>query len=1293
MIDYTNNVRFPRRIHIATILLGVSLFAQAQFTDAPLTGLYPDGSTDNVQAGSVVLNDLEDHNWNYYSGVDMPNGGNTPIRSQNPRDVKIVYYGNGTNTVYYKENTFDRRPQPHRFTLNATTVRVGIKPQERLYHTFVYYATLDAANRVEGTGYYPYRAIANPFYVRPTEGTPPHVYTTNPENTVHWRGFYKWRIKSVSGGRVMRKDSTLLAAYVSGSIADTSMVDGDEELLFDPDTEYGMVVEFEALWAHARVRRAATRTGSNTVQPHADGDALGVERNFIVYDNGFYSVFPDGTDTVRNTAPFDSTTSVHEGRRNWGMKMNIPATHTSIYPNGTLDGYTPAYGNRFNSGIETWKTRASSWTGFAGGRAIPLGADTKFEYITTFNPSAPDNFLKNINTNPNTAYQALGFEGAYAVRGMLSCEGYNLTIGRGLVSQTTLDGSLYYHIRNYPSFLWVLGGGIGTRRWYPDTENTRAGYWRLHYSDHYHGTNSTDKQNTVAGQLRNQTDSLAAEAAAVDEGKSFRMTMRIESGYIGYPIGYYGWNEFISNAETRMSSPRVIFHGRKNQVRMILGNDFDRAQETQTFRETGKYDYMNCNLHIIRPPRAGNYWMRMPYQDINERVFELTIKSGFIGTEAYNRRFLSNGTLILTNQNPSGGIGGGGTFQYPRSIYGGVSNDDSRGKRLLTIEGGYIYSCVSGCGWDTLNAACTDPTDVSVVRIKGGEIIGAVFGSGNTYSPAGGDRQVIITGGKVRSFVAGSVNGTELRLQNNLVVDNYAGWHRGNTYVYIGGNSEIGGYQRHVTTSGTSAVGLNEYGGQYIYSADGNMGEDTTQIVGYRMQYHGINGAPNGNVFGAGCGLYPINGGFEGWASPYQFVRVGEVLNSTVVIADQAEIYGTVYGGGNYGHVRKLVIPPPSNPTAGESGDINYNPSEHYTPSNTGNTDLRILGGYIHRDVFGGSNSKYGERINILMTNGVVSGSLFGGCDTWGYIMQPITIDLLGGRIGGNVFGGGRGAETATFSSIRINVGHPDSTEAPTIGNLYGGSLMGKTCGGRVVTEHETLGLREGRLTDRWLGEQSTDGLRHPLPMWVSIDTNGMYDYYFGGSTSPMNRLGYPTTINFYKGDIRGDIYGGGKGLGLMYGTYPANVYGDVRVNIIGGEVNNVFGGNEDRGKPFGEVRVTIGHPDSVAASTLDGDKRHRHRPLVRGSVYGGGNQADYGLYFHSAPLPYSSALKIIMESGTVMGNVYGGGLGSSSTVSMPQEKDNATHVLIKHGYIHGNVYGGGDDGKVEGNTKVVIGE
>lgn len=231
------------------------------------------GGTQGVSGGTVTLNDYEDHSWSYYSDASLP----ARMRSLLPANVVITYYGNGNNTV---TTSNDASPALDTFTASTdNSVAVGIGEPEA---TFVYYKTLErTSGNAYGSAAYNYTTIPNPFSIRPTYGT----------GDTRWRGFYAWRIKSVSGGTISGK-----------AVGD--IIDAEATVSFVPTGEYGMSVELEALWARAYV-----------------GDGLqasvGRERNFIIVSSNTGSTM----DAVR---------------------VATPCTYSSFYPNGTTNGTAAA---------------------------------------------------------------------------------------------------------------------------------------------------------------------------------------------------------------------------------------------------------------------------------------------------------------------------------------------------------------------------------------------------------------------------------------------------------------------------------------------------------------------------------------------------------------------------------------------------------------------------------------------------------------------------------------------------------------------------------------------------------------------------------------------------------------------------------------------------------------------------------------------------------------------------------------------------------------------------------------
>ena len=257
--------------------------------------VYSEGSGVNPTTGIVLLDDREDHSWSYYSD------GNQPVHSLNPADVKITYFGNG-NTV---STSNDANPAANTFTASTNdVVQVGIGNDEK-GHTFVYLKTLEN-NDPEGEGSnYSYTTIPNPFSKRPTYGS---------DNT-RWRGFYGWRVKAVRGGEITGK-----------SVGDT--INAESRIIFVPDSEYGMEVELEAMWARAYVNTSNSASGLN-------GGSY--ERNFVV-----------------GVAP--GTTG-----------LSVPVTYSRYNPDGT-------------GGANTVNIGTFSCT-----------ADTKFEYMNLNNGTLTSN--------------------------------------------------------------------------------------------------------------------------------------------------------------------------------------------------------------------------------------------------------------------------------------------------------------------------------------------------------------------------------------------------------------------------------------------------------------------------------------------------------------------------------------------------------------------------------------------------------------------------------------------------------------------------------------------------------------------------------------------------------------------------------------------------------------------------------------------------------------------------------------------------------------------------------------
>ena len=251
------------------------------------------GQADN----EVYLDDRESHNWSYYSDSACH------VRSLNPADVRIRYFAYGTNTMYSSDAAAPTGSPD--VSVAASAVGIGIDAPHK--NTYVYLKTLERVNGEQAVsaaaadGPCFYRLIPNPYSLRPTYGT----------GDTRWRGFHRWRLKALNGGAVFRDTAMTIAVPVG------TMLEAEDTVYFMPAAEYGMQVDFEAIWARAFVYPTL-----KTFDQAMDGQyATGVnayERNFVVHSNcadcrwqrssvaptkdlTLTAVYPDGTDGISIT--------------------------------------------------------------------------------------------------------------------------------------------------------------------------------------------------------------------------------------------------------------------------------------------------------------------------------------------------------------------------------------------------------------------------------------------------------------------------------------------------------------------------------------------------------------------------------------------------------------------------------------------------------------------------------------------------------------------------------------------------------------------------------------------------------------------------------------------------------------------------------------------------------------------------------------------------------------------------------------------------------------------------------
>ncbi|MBQ0046660.1 MAG: hypothetical protein KBT33_03995 [Prevotellaceae bacterium] len=291
-----------------------------------------------------------------------------------------------------------------------------------------------------------------------------------------------------------------------------------------------------------------------------------------------------------------------------------------------------------------------------------------------------------------------------------------------------------------------------------------------------------------------------------------------------------------------------------------------------------------------------------------------------------------------------------------------------------------------------------------------------------------------------------------------------------------------------------------------------SIANNTTGQVGHDTDVH-VNGAHTyGDVFGGGAGVA---------SKTVDLYNVARVLGKTsVTIADDANIYGKVYGGGDMACV-------------GVAGTKNYTSSVSSASSKSSNiwtyshsnhqTFVNILGGNIYGEVYGGgkgvkngeandytkvgriegntlvhiANSVYDEENDIwdvvpeATTDATVPNvwsRIYGGC-AYGTVDGNTMVHTEGGMLGLNIFGGG-------YGDVVIQNDQTDSSSGASTASATLDQVLGrKATGDDNVTYANILGNTKVQIDGgSWIWNRKAD-TNGNITTWEDANkeiTNGM---------------------------------------------------------------------------------------------------------------------------------------------------------------------------------------------------------
>ena len=686
---------------------------------------------------------------------------------------------------------------------------------------------------------------------------------------------------------------------------------------------------------------------------------------------------------------------------------------------------------------------------------------------------------------------------------------------------------------------------------------------------------------------------------------------------------------------------------------------------------------------------------------------EVAISGGTITTGVYggcNARGEVEGTI---NVNVTGGtIGANGA---PVSVYGGGygHNTSTDSSVTVTINGASAVVWGDVYGGSSLGDVNNGATDTTTVNILDGTVKGDVFGGG--LGVKNGDAAteygvVIVNIGSDNGdgtyngnatilgdiFGCNNANGSP---QDTVMVNIYRTAHSAtDSAKFIGAAplsptyaiDEVFGGGKEANYSGSKQPAVN------IFSCDNTVrrvfgGGDAAAVTGTKVA---INGGRFDYVFGGGNGeVTPANVGTGGIDLTIHGGTIGTLVNGSntsgtiggdiVVHVDNnspcSEDVGDFFGGSNM-----VDIGTNENPvdviTTIDCGAGTFR--NVYGGSNAaniiGNVVLNIKGGTMDT-VFGGSKGLAGTPANITgnvtlnLYGGTVSQDAFGGSNVNGNITGNITVNVLDheGTCAldvNNIYGGGNltpyTPTNASATTPTINVMHIKQSDGIR-GNVYGGG-KGATA---IVTANPRVNIGYNNSTMNALAD-----VEYP----AGIDRNSQYvakvaGSVFGGGDAAAVTGSPIVTMDRFNSEVA-NLYGGGNEAGIsgntqvvinegrlsdgIYGgcNTSGTVTGNATVDILGGTIGavddnaRIFGGGFGQTTEVaGNVHVTLGNQAGTAEPTLYGD------------MYGGsalGNVNTNSTHFDSHHMNTVETTTIDILSGTVVGNVFGGGLGQKNGVN-----------------------------------------
>ena len=1264
-------------ISVVLLLLCVSstfLFIMyASKVDPTVANITP--SALDVANGTITINDL-DADWNYYQGLNfttitsqdqIPDGIDKGYYTEeNLIPVKVVYHGDDVDHI------------------GDANYRGYVSPvgDEASIHTYVYYKYLP----LNGDGTITLELIDNPYSVRPTG-----------------KGFNGWipvvrNSDSRVDGEVYIEEDDVTLYYDSQEYVRSAKVN-----VADTTSTLPLTIDFYVSWADANVQ-----TGGSAVLEYLDLEGMKqVTFSETTGDLAFYD----------NLVYFE----VEQER----AAKNT--TFTGLYYVGTNNDY-----RYFVDGLCDVKFGTCAYYPVTTDTA-PVPGKTYVVSIDYGNPIQVSTDMEGYQTYFKNSAIDFNMAGYYYLEDSTgNASLYYDEMGNSCSKTNCASGATYRLIQTGESFSspQIMYEQIedGFRVFSSAADLTK--YYYLVTRDMNILINDVDDANIISYMsTKPYTLTSSSNRMYFADGNNavLQNDMVIENVVLDSDQNLTGWMGAVrENVDTtaaiiansnNLKIGRNISRYNTNQFSTYGVYGYGDGQPTnKRFRiivESGVYNYLvgSGSSGVTVTDLNSNYIYGSDYDrvtNVNNKMYVIfcAMSSWYNSLVASDNGYSPVTNMVVKSGSYGKSINDQHSGDYSHGIYiggRGSTSSNAQALRQLKVEGGDINvinggPCVS-TNFKNKNTVALYMTGGLVRSIYGGA------GQSATY----GNRIISITGGNVTNNVFGGSNSYQGTEDDGTLY--------GNTLLYFGGTSQIGGA--------------------------------TTNL---------FNAKP-GDVFGAGAGR---NG--------EDYRELGTIAGATIVVNDDAHIMGDLYGGGNYGTTGRAtaeysetimylnggiidgnVYGSSNNNGSGRKEEtitanfskINYymityqvglggtipGLRSYYSYRNYNQGDYNCTGGdqvqnsdtctyagtnrgfYVHigdyysylfdntrveEDMictednpgWNGSACLYAslailagedtKKYDALLPNGYykpyyiqdINGiSYTQGAwslpndvtTTFGDEAHTIIINQNGSSIGGSLYGGANSSGTV-FANVKIN--------------LNGGTILGDAFGGGLGDETYVSGSIEVNIngiesptTDVYGGsaygfigysDESDAAKTNPRTTKVNLNSGSVNDVYGGSMGSaaimPLVNTYCVVTVN---GGSASSVYGGSN-------INAETTYRSV-VNINGGYVNYVYGGSNRLGSILPtDVNMNGGTVENLfGGSNVSGTTNNNNVKVNGGTalnVYGGNNAGGTAVNN-----------KVSLLGGNV-NNVYGCGKGSGTSCTK-------SYVLIDGiNDSSSNVFGGGEE-------------